>query len=101
MSNESDLYGDDILLWSQKQGSLLRRLATGEAVTEQVDWPNVVEEIEWVGRSRTDAALDGAADLEAITNDMALNASKALRGHFPKEWRRAMKTLADKIASQA
>ena len=45
MSHESDLYGDDILLWSQKQGSLLRRLATGEAVTEQVDWPNVVEEI--------------------------------------------------------
>ena len=39
--------------------------------------------------------------MDAITNDIALNASKALRGHFPKAWRRAMRTLADKIALQA
>src|SRR5690348_2998233 len=46
MSKDSDLYGDDIRLWSERQGALLRRLAAGEAVSEQVDWPHVVEEIE-------------------------------------------------------
>jgi hypothetical protein len=46
MNNDSDLYGDDIRLWSERQGALLRRLAAGEAVSDQIDWPYVVEEIE-------------------------------------------------------
>ena len=46
MSKDSDLYGDDIRLWSEQQGALLRRVAAGEAVTDQVDWPYVGEEIE-------------------------------------------------------
>jgi len=44
--SDSDLYGEDIHLWSERQGELLRRLAAGEAVSDQVDWPHVVEEIE-------------------------------------------------------
>jgi hypothetical protein len=47
----SDLYGDDILLWSRRQAELLRRMVAGERVDDQVDWPNVIEEIESVGRS--------------------------------------------------
>ena len=47
----SDLYGDDILLWSKQQAELLRRMAAGERVDDQVDWPNVIEEIESVGRA--------------------------------------------------
>jgi uncharacterized protein DUF29 len=47
--SDSDLYGDDIRLWSERQAALLRRLAAGEAVSEQVDWPHVVEEIETWG----------------------------------------------------
>jgi chromosome segregation ATPase len=46
MSQDSDLYGDDIRLWSETQSALLRRLSTGESVADQVDWPHVVEEIE-------------------------------------------------------
>lgn len=49
MSVESDLYGEGILLWSKKQSELLRRLAAGERVTDQVDLPNVVDEIADVG----------------------------------------------------
>jgi chromosome segregation ATPase len=49
MSRDSDLYGEDIHLWSERQAALLRRLAAGEAVTDQVDWPHVVEEIEDLG----------------------------------------------------
>ena len=48
----SDLYEGDILLWSQHQADLLRRRAAGELVNEtELDWPNIAEEIEAVGRT--------------------------------------------------
>jgi hypothetical protein len=47
----SDLYDDDILLWSERQADLLRRLAAGEPVNERPDWANIIEEVESVGRS--------------------------------------------------
>lgn len=59
----SDLYEEDILTWSERQADLLRRLAAGERVNDQVDWENVVEEVESVGRSelhRTESLLTQA-----------------------------------------
>jgi hypothetical protein len=48
----SDLYGDDILMWSERQAELLRRRAAGELVNDaELDWANIAEEIEDVGRS--------------------------------------------------
>jgi hypothetical protein len=47
----SDLYDEDILLWSERQGELLRRIAAGEPVNERPDWVNIIEEVESVGRS--------------------------------------------------
>src|SRR5438270_13014652 len=44
-------YDTDILTWSERQAALLRRIAAGERINDEVDWPNVVEEIESVGRS--------------------------------------------------
>jgi len=44
-------YDTDILDWSERQAALLRRLADGERVNDSVDWPNVIEEVESVGRS--------------------------------------------------
>ncbi len=49
------LYDTDILVWSEHQTDLLRRLAAGERVNDQVDWENVVEEIESVGREQLHA----------------------------------------------
>ena len=47
----SDLYDDDILLWSERQAALLRGRAAGTLVNDaEIDWPNVAEEIEDVGR---------------------------------------------------
>jgi hypothetical protein len=51
-------YDTDVLLWSERQGELLRRRAAGklvraagELVNEaEVDWPNIAEKIETVGR---------------------------------------------------
>jgi hypothetical protein len=48
-------YDTDILQWSEHQAALLRRLAAGERVNDQVDWENVVEEIESVGNEQLHA----------------------------------------------
>ena len=49
----ADLYEDDILLWSERQAELLRRRAAGELVNDaELDWPNIAEEIEDVGKSQ-------------------------------------------------
>jgi hypothetical protein len=47
----SDLYDADILLWSEHQSDLLRRIAPGEPINERPDWVNIIEEFESVGRS--------------------------------------------------
>ena len=45
-------YDTDLLTWSERQAALLRRRAAGELVNDaEIDWPNVAEEIESVGRS--------------------------------------------------
>ena len=47
----SDYY-TDLLIWSERQAALLRRRAAGELVNDaDIDWPNVAEEIESLGRS--------------------------------------------------
>jgi Domain of unknown function DUF29 len=49
-------YDTDILLWSERQSELLRRRATGELVNDaDLDWPNIAEEIESVGREQLHA----------------------------------------------
>src|SRR6195952_2843839 len=46
-------YDTDILVWSEHQAELLRRRAAGELVNDaEMDWPNIAEEIEDVGRSQ-------------------------------------------------
>ena len=43
----SDVYDSDILIWSEQQAELLRRRAANA-----LDWDNLAEEIEDVGRSQ-------------------------------------------------
>jgi uncharacterized protein (DUF2267 family) len=50
-----DLYDEDILLWSEHQADLLRRIAAGEPVNERPDWVNIIEEVESVGREQLHA----------------------------------------------
>lgn len=52
----SGLYDEDILVWSEQQGTLLRRVAAGGRVNSaELDWPNIIEEVESVGRSELSA----------------------------------------------
>ena len=48
----TDLYEADILLWSEQQAELLRRRAAN-----QLDWENLAEEIETVGRNELRAVI--------------------------------------------
>ena len=50
--NRAGLYDDDILEWSEQQSAALRHIAqTQPAMSNEIDWDNVAEEIESVGRS--------------------------------------------------
>jgi hypothetical protein len=56
--NRSATYGDDILEWSEQQADALRDIArTRPDVSNVVDWENVAEEIECVGRTEFAAVL--------------------------------------------
>ncbi len=49
-----DLYHHDIVAWSQTQADRLRRMTAGEKVND-LDWANLIEEVESVGRSQVQA----------------------------------------------
>jgi len=68
----SDLYESDILLWSEHQAELLRRLGQGERVNDQIDWENVAEEIESVGRN--DLSTVKSHLIQALLHDLKARA---------------------------
>ena len=47
-----DLYARDVVLWSERQAEALRRLRAGERA-DGLDWDNLIEEVESLGRSET------------------------------------------------
>ena len=44
-------YDTDALAWAERQADFLTRLARGERVNVDIDWPNVIEEVRDVGLS--------------------------------------------------
>jgi len=84
----SDLYEADVLSWSERQADLLRRLARGERVNAQIDWENVVEEIESVGRSQLSAVR--SLLIQALAHDLKADAWPSSREvpHWRAEARR-------------
>jgi hypothetical protein len=65
-------YDTDILEWSERQAGLLRRLSGGEAVNAEIDWPNLIEEVEDVGRNTLRACR--AHLLQALLHDLKAEA---------------------------
>src|SRR5690349_24464025 len=69
-------YETDLYAWSLRQGALLRRLAAGERVNDaDLDWPNIAEEIETLGRSERRAVASRIATI--IEHLIKLDASPA------------------------
>jgi Domain of unknown function DUF29 len=71
------LYDRDILEWSEQQAALLRRRAAGELINDaELDWPNVAEEIEALGKSERSAL---ASHIAIVIEHLAkLEASPAI-----------------------
>jgi hypothetical protein len=67
-----DLYDTDIVQWSERQAALLRRMAAGERVNDQVDWANVVDEVESLGRSEMRACA--SLLVQALLHDLKMAA---------------------------
>ena len=68
----SDLYDEDLLQWSEQQADLLRRMAAGERVNDQVDWKNVAEEIGDMGNNLVRAVASHL--VQAILHDLKAEA---------------------------
>jgi hypothetical protein len=81
-------YDLDFYAWSLRQGSLLRRLAAGERVNDaDLDWPNIAEEIETLGRSERGAVASRIRNV--VEHLMKLEASPATEPRAG--WRRTIK----------
>jgi len=65
-------YDTDTLTWSERQAALLRRIAAGERINDQVDWENVIEEVESVGRSDLHAVESWL--MQALRHDLKAKA---------------------------
>jgi hypothetical protein len=89
----SELYDQDTVLWSERQAKLLRRVAAGERVNDgDLDWLNLAEEIEAVGRS----------ERRELRHRMAVLLQHLLKWHYQPEhrsrsWRSTIGTQRSEI----
>jgi hypothetical protein len=91
-----ELYDADVFEWSQHQAALLRRRAAGELVNEaELDWPNIAEEIDSVGRSQLTAVR--SLLVQALLHDLKAEAWPLSRevSHWRGEARRLRGDAAD------
>ena len=79
----SQLYDIDILEWSEHQARLLRRHAAGEPVNEALDWANIIEEVESVGRSELHTVRSNL--VQALLHDLECEAWPSLP--YVPQWR--------------
>jgi hypothetical protein len=102
----SDLYETDILLWSEQQADLLRRHAAGERVdAAAIDWCNIAEEIEDVGRAERNSVESPLVqallqDLKAAAWPLARDVPHwraEARGHRGEARRRFSPSMAQRI----
>jgi hypothetical protein len=93
----TDLYDTDILQWSEHQAALLRRRAAGELVNEdELDWPNIAEEIESVGNEQLHAVT--SLLVQALVHEMKAEAWPLCRDvpHWKSEALRFRGDAADR-----
>ena len=50
--DQPSLYDDDIVTWAEQQAAAVRALASRPDLSNALDWENIAEEIESLGRSQ-------------------------------------------------
>ena len=93
----SEAYDTDVVEWSQRQASLLRRVAAGEKLNEAPDWPNIIEEIEDLGANATRAVRSHL--LQAMLHELKVRAWPISRDvpHWKSEVRLQRGQAADEF----
>jgi hypothetical protein len=87
-----DLYDQDLVLWSEEQARALRA-AAGAGWNAPIDWKNVAEEIESLGRSERHALAGHIAPvIEHLLKPQASPATEPARG-----WRDTIRRVRQKI----
>lgn len=93
--DEASLYEVDVVAWSEEQVAKLRALA-GTTASNAIDWENVIEEIESVGRgqrSKADSLIGNA--LVHLIKVLSSPGSQSAR-----QWRREVKVFLDQADAQ-
>ena len=92
------LYDDDILEWSEQQAAALRQVARARpSLSNAIDWENVAEEIECVGRSEL-AAVRGL--LRQIMIHLIKAVSDPETASF-SHWRKEVAAFHDDLLDRA
>ena len=91
----SEAYDTDVVAWSQRQATLLRRVAAGEKLDETPDWPNIIEEIEDLGANAVRAVRSHL--LQAMLHEFKVRAWPTSREvpHWKSEVRHHRGQAAD------
>ncbi len=93
----SDLYDADILVWSEQQAAQLRRFAVSERLNaDSPDWPNIIEEIESVGREQLHSME--ALLVQALVHMLKAEGWKLARD--VESWRADARRFRDDAASR-
>jgi Domain of unknown function DUF29 len=84
--SDSSLYEEDILLWSEQQAAVIRRLGqTRRDVPNELDIENVAEEIESVGRSELAAVKSHIRLIFLHLIKLVVNAGSDASSHWRDE----------------
>ena len=89
-----ELYDADVLEWSEHQARLLRQHAAGKTGNEAPDWPNIIEEIESVGRSQLSAVK--SLLVQALVHDLKAEAWPLVS--YVPHWRAEARGFRDDAA---
>lgn len=93
--SDAPLFDLDVVAWSEDQVVKLRRLAAS-APSNAIDWENVIEEIESVGRSRR-RKVESLVENAFIHLLKILSSPKSLSA---RQWRREVEVFLGEAAGQ-
>ena len=102
---DTSLYETDIVAWADRQVEELRRLADS-GITNSVDWANVIEEIESVGRSEWGGVrsqlvhalahvIKGVCDPDSLSSEAWGGEVKVALAEAREDYRRSMRPHLD------